>query len=193
MRPLDAEFARIEALKDKKEIAGQIARFNQIGVTAPYTPGVHQDAKDSSKYVFDLRQDGLGMPDRDYYLQRDEKMAEARKQYGLYVEKMLTLAGDKIAAKDGKDIVALETELAKVQWTKVQNRDPVKTYNKVKFAKLAALAPGYMTGRCISRTPVWRARRTIWWSASRVTSAASTSCCKRRRCRYGKLISDGTC
>ena len=143
LRPLDAEFARIDALKDKKEIAGLIAHFNQIGVTAPYTPGVHQDAKDSSKYVFDLRQDGLGMPDRDYYLQRDEKMAEARKQYGLYVEKMLTLAGDKIAAKDGKDIVALESELAKVQWTKVQNRDPVKTYNKAVFAKLAALAPGY--------------------------------------------------
>ncbi len=143
LRPLDAEFARIDTLKDKRELAGLIAHFNQIGVTAPYTPGVHQDAKDSTKYVFDLGQDGLGMPDRDYYLQHDEKMEQARKQYGLYVEKMMTLAGDKSAAKDGKDIVALETELAKVQWTKVENRDPVKTYNKVKFAKLAALAPGY--------------------------------------------------
>jgi predicted metalloendopeptidase len=56
---------------------------------------------------------------------------------------MLTLAGDKAAAKDAKDIVALETDLAKVQWTKVQNRDPVKTYNKVEFPKLAALSPGY--------------------------------------------------
>jgi putative endopeptidase len=143
LRPLDAEFARIDTLKDKREIAGLIAHFNQIGVTAPYTPGVHQDAKDSTKYVFDLGQDGLGMPDRDYYLQHDEKMEQARKQYGLYVEKMMTLAGDKSAAKDGRDIVALETELAKVQWTKVENRDPVKTYNKVKFAKLAALAPDY--------------------------------------------------
>src|ERR1700731_227440 len=102
LRPLDTEFAKIEALKDKKEIAGLIAHFNQIGVTAPYTPGVHQDAKDSSKYVFDLGQDGLGMPDRDYYLQHNEKMEQARKQYGVYVEKMLTLAGDKIAATDGK-------------------------------------------------------------------------------------------
>jgi putative endopeptidase len=143
LRPLDAELKTINALKDKKEIAGLIAHFNQIGVTAPYTPVVHQDAKDSSRYVFDLGQDGLGMPDRDYYLQHNEKMEQARKQYGLYVEKMLTLAGDKIAARDGKDIVALETELAKVQWTKVENRDPVKTYNKVKFEKLNALAPGY--------------------------------------------------
>jgi putative endopeptidase len=143
LRPLDAELAKIDALKDKKEISGLIAHFNLIGVTAPYTPVVHQDAKDSSKYVFDLGQDGLGMPDRDYYLQHSEKMEQARKQYGLYVEKMLTLAGDKSAARDGKDIVALETALAKVQWTKVENRDPVKTYNKVKFEQLTALAPGY--------------------------------------------------
>jgi len=143
LKPLEMEFAKIDALNDKKQIAGVIAHFNQIGVTAPYTPAVHQDAKDSSKYVFDLGQDGLGMPDRDYYLQHDAKMEQARKQYGLYVERMLALAGDKSAVKDGKDIVALETELARVQWTKVENRDPVKTYNKVMFAKLAALAPGY--------------------------------------------------
>jgi len=143
LKPLQAELARIDALKDKTEIAGLIAHFNQIGITAPYSPGVHQDAKDSTKYVFDLGQDGLGMPDRDYYLLRDAKMAQARKQYSEYVEKMLTMAGDKSAAKDSKDILALETELAKIQWTKVENRDPVKAYNKVEFSKLAALAPGY--------------------------------------------------
>jgi predicted metalloendopeptidase len=143
LKPLETELAKVDALKDKKAIAGLIAHFNRIGVAAPYTPGVHQDAKDSSKYVFDLGQDGLGMPDRDYYLLHDDKMAQARKQYGVYVEKMLALAGDKGAAHNAKDILALETELAKVQWTKVENRDPVKTYNKVKFAKLAALAPGY--------------------------------------------------
>jgi putative endopeptidase len=143
LRPLETEFARVDAVKDRKEIAGLIAHFNQIGVSAPYTPRVHQDAKDSTKYVFDLSQDGLGMPDRDYYLLPDAKMEAARKQYGRYVEKMLTLAGDKTAAKDAKDILGLEAELAKVQWTKVENRDSVKTYNKYEFAKLAAIAPGY--------------------------------------------------
>jgi putative endopeptidase len=143
LRPLDAEFAKVEALKDRKEIARLIAHFNQIGVAAPYTPVVHQDAKDSTKYVFDLGQDGLGMPDRDYYLLRDGKMEDARKEYGQYIEKMLTLAGDKTAVKDAKDILVIETELAKVQWTKVENRDPVKTYNKFEFAKLGAIARGY--------------------------------------------------
>ena len=143
LKPLEAEFARIDGIKDKKQIAGLIAHLNQIGVSAPYSPSVHQDAKDSTKYVVDLGQDGLGMPDRDYYLLNDDKMKTARAQYADHVAKMLTLAGDKTAAKDAKDIVALETELAKIQWTKVENRDPVKTYNKVELPKLAALAPGY--------------------------------------------------
>ncbi|RNF29570.1 peptidase M13, partial [Massilia aurea] len=64
-------------------------------------------------------------------------------KYQQHVEKMLTLAGGKNAAADAKAIVELETELAKVQWTKVENRDPIKTYNKVELDKLAALAPGY--------------------------------------------------
>lgn len=143
LKPLDTELAQVDALGDRKEIAGLIAHFNRIGVTAPYTPGVHQDARDSSKYVFDLGQDGLGMPDRDYYLLPDGKMEKARNEYGQYVEKMLTLAGGKTAVKDAKDILALETELAKVQWTKVENRDPVKTYNKFEFAKLGTIARGY--------------------------------------------------
>jgi predicted metalloendopeptidase len=143
LKPLDSEFAGVDALKDRKDIAALIAHFNQIGVSAPYSPNVHLDARDSTKYVFDLGQDGLGLPDRDYYLLDDDKMKQARVQYGQHVEKMLTLAGDKAAAQDAKDIVGLETELAKVQWTKVENRDPVKTYNKFEFGKLAALAPGY--------------------------------------------------
>lgn len=143
MKPLDAQLAKVDALKDKADIPALIAHFNEIGVTAPYSPGVHQDAKDSTKYVFDLGQDGLGMPDRDYYLQNNPQLQKIRKQYGIYVQKMLTLAGDAQAARDATNILALETTLAKAQWTKVQNRDPVKTYNKYPFAKLTGLAPGY--------------------------------------------------
>jgi len=143
LQPLDGEFARIDALRTKAQIPSLIAHLNRIGVVAPYTPLVHQDARDSTKYVFDLGQDGLGMPDRDYYLQDDASLKQIREQYGQHVEQMLTLAGDKTAAADARSIVALETALAKVQWTKVENRDPVKTYNKVEFAKLPKLAPGY--------------------------------------------------
>jgi predicted metalloendopeptidase len=104
---------------------------------------VHQDARDSSKYVFDISQDGLGMPDRDYYLKPDPALARIRAQYQQHVERMLALAADGSAAGNARDIVALETALARVQWTKVQNRDPQKTYNKVGFTALPRLAPGY--------------------------------------------------
>ncbi len=144
-KPLAAEFARINAIKDTAGVAAQIAHLNRIGIAAPYTPGVHLDAKDPTRYVFDLGQDGLGLPDRDYYLKDDEKLVQIRKQYREHVQKMLALAGDKAtaAAAEAEAIVKLETALAQVQWTKVENRDPVKTYNKVAIAKLGELAPGY--------------------------------------------------
>ena len=154
IKPLSGEFAKIDALKDKKELAGLIAHFNEIGVAAPFSPVVHQDAKDSTKYVFDLEQDGLGMPDRDYYLLNDDKLKEARARYGQHVQKMLELAGDKAAAANAKEIVALETQLAKVQWTKVELRNPIKTYNKVEFAKLAGIAPSVDWSRYLTDTGV---------------------------------------
>jgi putative endopeptidase len=143
LQPLAAEFARIDAIRTKKQIPDLIAHFNQIGVTAPITPDVEQDAKDSTRYVFALYQDGLGMPNRDYYLLNDERLKQARDEYGKYIEKMLTLAGDSNAPAKARDILALETALAKVQWTEVENRDPVKTYNRVVIAELPRLASGY--------------------------------------------------
>jgi putative endopeptidase len=144
LAPLNAELARIAAIRDKAELPAMMAHLGQRGVGVPYDFGIHQDAKDSTKYVADISQGGLGMPDRDYYLKADDaKMADARAKYQLHVEKMLALAGSKSAAADAMAIVAFETELAKVQWTKVENRDPVKTYNKVELAKMAEVAPGF--------------------------------------------------
>jgi predicted metalloendopeptidase len=143
LKPLQPELARIDALSSKQQIPALIAHLNRIGITAPYTPQVHQDAHDSSKYVFDLGQDGLGLPDRDYYLQNAAQLVKIRTAYQVHIARLMALAGDTQAAEDAHAIVALETALARVQWTRVQNRDPIKTYNKYPFARLATLAPGY--------------------------------------------------
>lgn len=144
LKPLEGEFTKIAALTDKKQIPAVIAHFNRIGATAPFDVSVHQDAKDATRYVVDFVQSGLGLPDRDYYLRDDDaKLKEARVKYQAHIEKMLMMTGDKHAAESAKAIVALETELAKVQWTKVQNRDPVKVYNKTEIAKLSEMVPGY--------------------------------------------------
>ena len=144
LAPLNAELARIAAMKDKAELPAMLAHLGRQSVNVPYDFAIHQDAKDSTKYVADIMQGGLGLPDREYYLKADDaKLADALAKYQVHVEKMLALAGSKTAAADAVRIIAFETELAKVQWTPVENRDPVKTYNKVDLAKMAEVAPGF--------------------------------------------------
>ena len=141
LTPLAASFARIDAVTDKTDLATLIAHFNSLRIAAPYRPVVHQDNRDSTKYIVDLRQSGLGLPDRDYYL--EDQFKDVRAKYAAHVAKMLGMAGDGDAARSAQDILALETELAGVQWTRVENRDPVKTYNKLTLPQLAELAPAY--------------------------------------------------
>jgi putative endopeptidase len=142
--PLTRELDRIAALKDKSELPALLAQLGKIGVNVPFDFGIHQDNKDSTKYVADIGQGGLAMPDRDYYLKADDaKLADAKARYRQYVEKVLGMAGDANAAASAKAIVDFETELAKIQWTKVELRDPVKAYNKVNLADMGKLAPGY--------------------------------------------------
>jgi putative endopeptidase len=143
-KPLQPELARIDAMKSKQDIPELLAHLQRMGITTPFTPEVHLDNKDATKYVFDLGQDGLGLPDRDYYLKDDDaKLKQMREKYQEHVAHALGMLGDANARQEGAQIVALETKLAKVQWTKVENRDPIKTYNKVELTALPTLAKGY--------------------------------------------------
>ncbi|WGG50334.1 M13 family metallopeptidase [Rugamonas sp. DEMB1] len=144
IKPLTGELSAIRSLKDKKGLPALIAHLAQIGVPGPYGVYVSQDARESTKYAVGISQGGLGLPDRDYYLKKDDaKLVAVLAKYQAHVETMLKLAGDKNAAASAQAVVALETALAEVQWTKVANRDPVKRYNKMSIDKLAELAPGY--------------------------------------------------
>ena len=143
-KPLAAELQRVHQLKDKKGVPALIAHMQQIGVGMPYSVGVSQDAKESTKYAAHISQGGLGLPDPDYYLKKDDaKMAAVLVKYQEHIAKVLGMAGEKDAPAAAAAIVAFETQLAKVQWTKVQNRDSVKRYNKIEIAKLGELTPGY--------------------------------------------------
>jgi predicted metalloendopeptidase len=145
-RPLAGELQRIRALKDKRGVPALVAHLARIGVATPYGIGVAQDAKESTKYATYIRQSGLGLPDRDYYLKADDKrMADIKAKYEQHVTNILSLAGDKDASAKAKAkaIVAFETQLAQVQWTRVELRDPNKSYNKMSVEELAKLAPDY--------------------------------------------------
>jgi putative endopeptidase len=142
--PLNAELARIAAVKDRSELPALLAHLGKIGVNVPFDFAVHLDNKDSTRYVADIVQGGLGLPDRDYYLTPDDaKLAEARAGYLVHVEKTLVLAGDRNAAAHAHAIVDFETGIARMQWTKVELRDPIKAYNKVNLADLPKVAPDF--------------------------------------------------
>jgi predicted metalloendopeptidase len=144
LAPLKGELARIAAIGDQQGIAVQMAHMLRIGAGAPIDMSIHQDNKDSTRYVADIAQSGLGMPNRDYYLSdKDARLADIRAKYQVHVEKMLALAGHAQAAAEAAQVVALETDIVRIQWTAVENRDPVKAYNKLSLAQLRALMPGF--------------------------------------------------
>ena len=143
-KPLSAELAKVHALRDKKALPALMAHLTKIGVSVPYVIYVTQDARDSTRYAAHIYQNGIGLPDPDYYLKTDDaKMVDIKAKYEKHVAEILAMAGRKDAADAAKAIVALETELARVQWTKVEQRDPVKSYNKMPMDKLNTLTPGF--------------------------------------------------
>ncbi|HTV50951.1 MAG TPA: M13 family metallopeptidase [Steroidobacteraceae bacterium] len=146
LAPLRHELAALAAVRSKAQLPGLIAHYIAIDVTTPYDLGVGPDARDSTRYAVQLEQSGLGLPDRDYYLRKDDAhLAAILRQYQAHIAQMLELAGDERASaqQQAAQIVALETQIAQAQWTKVQLRDPVRTYNKTEIAQLPGLMPGY--------------------------------------------------
>jgi predicted metalloendopeptidase len=111
LSPLKGDLAKIAALRDKKGMGALLAHFERIGVGSPLNLTVHQDNKDSSRYQADITQSGLGMPNRDYYLADDKRLADVRAKYQVHIEKMLALAGHKDPAAAAAAIVALETAI----------------------------------------------------------------------------------
>ncbi|MEN8821607.1 MAG: M13 family metallopeptidase [Abyssibacter sp.] len=142
-KPLTEEFGRIDALTSTDELPTLMAHHQLVNIGGIYGAYIWQDAKQSDQYTVYFVQSGTGLPDRDYYLEDTEDFARIRKAYRAHIEKMLNLAGIEDAATKAEAIFDLETELARVQWTKVDSRDISKTYNKVTVEELAELTPNF--------------------------------------------------
>ncbi|WP_437933546.1 M13 family metallopeptidase [Sorangium sp. So ce341] len=144
LKPLEAELARIDAVKDTAELPALLAHLGKIGARHPFSGYIAQDAKDSTQYtVYFFQSAQIGLPDRDYYLSQDEKFSKLRAAYRAHVEKMLGMIGDERAAANAEAILAMETQLAQKHWTRVESRDDDKTYNKYEVARLNELTPGF--------------------------------------------------
>ena len=106
--------------------------------------------------IAQLMQGGIGMPDRDYYLNDDDRSKDLRTKYFVYIEKMFKLLGDDeaTAKKSTQIIMNLETRLAKVSMTRLEQRDPNKTYNKTTTKGLSARVPRVWIRRAASSFPL---------------------------------------
>ena len=143
LAPIAPWLNRIKSLTSQAGYAALAAEADRNGVGLPFGTGISQDAKNPNSYVLELRQSGLGMPDRDYYLSPDPKLAETKAAYQAHLARMLTLAGEPNAAPRAAAIVAFETAIAQASWTRIESRDADKTYNRMSVADLTRLAPGF--------------------------------------------------
>lgn len=138
--PITDLIAEVDGLTSHDELPIMMGRLDRVGVSAPFGGAVHQDNRDATQYVLDMWQSGLGLPDRDYYL--EDGFAPQRAAYREHVATMLTLTGLG-TAHDAERIVDLETDLARGHWSQVANRDPILTYNQFPLAELTELTPEF--------------------------------------------------
>jgi putative endopeptidase len=157
MAPVKPMITKIKAMKTKADVAALAAEMSRAGIFyGPFAGYVGQDDKNPSNYIVSMFQSGLGLPDRDYYLKTDAEIVKTRTAYAAYLTKLLDLAGEPGAAPRAEAVMKFETELAKVQWTRIESRDSTKTYNKWARADFATKAPGfdwvtYMSGAGVAK------------------------------------------
>ena len=143
LAPIQPWLAEIKAVNTRADYARLVAKATRNGIGTPFGGYVNQDDKAPDTYIYSLFQSGLGMPDRDYYLQQSDDMKSTRQAYVAHLARMFELAGESDGQRRAEAIMAFETEIAKVHWTRVDSRDAEKTYNKMKVADLVAQAPGF--------------------------------------------------
>ena len=139
--PIQDTLAAIDALADLDELAAFLGDFERRGGGGLFGSYVNTDDRNSDRYVVNIVQGGIGLPDESYY--REEKFAEVRAKYVDYMETMLELAGRPDARATAETVLALETRLAAGHWERAETRDVIKTYNLTSYDELRAMLPSF--------------------------------------------------
>ena len=140
-KPLQADLDAIAAIKSKDDMASYMGWTAKGFGSAFFGLSVYDDAKVPGFYALQVGQAGLGLPDLDYYL--TDTYADKKAAYETYITDLLTMAGYADPAKNAHDIVALETAIATVSWTRIERRDDTKMYNPMALKDLDTYAPGF--------------------------------------------------
>lgn len=150
LRPVAQELAGIQALEDVGGLVELLGRLQRDGLGGLIGSYVNTDDRQSDRYIVNLVQAGIGLPDESYY--REETFAEIRAKYVAHVTAMLVLSGwnDADAADGARRLMALETRLAAAHWDLVRCRDVIETYNLMTLDELRASAPAFDWSRWIA-------------------------------------------
>jgi putative endopeptidase len=133
----------VDAIASVDDMMQVIALLHKSSISAGFTFWIDSDDKNSNAMVAKLYQGGMGLPDRDYYLDNSEKRKDIREGYINYIKEIFRLSGvsDEVGAANAAKIMAMETDMAKASMGIVERRDPDKTYNKMNLDGLAKVAP----------------------------------------------------
>ena len=143
IEPLKTELDQIKAIKDINGVLEMVATLQTYQVAPMYGSFVYQDLKNSSKYSFYLWQGGLGLPDRDYYFNKDDRNTNIRSEYRKYLTNLFKLLGDAewMAEEKSETVFKMETFLAQSHRTIEALRDQYKNYNPMSVKELQNLTP----------------------------------------------------
>jgi putative endopeptidase len=141
MEPIRPQLDAVRAAPDREALAALMGRTNKDFEGSLFTLTQDIDLKDVGHYAISIGQGGLGLPDRDYYLQ--SSFADQKRAYQAYVARLLRLVGWPAPDASATAVVAFETRIAEASWSKVEQRDPEATYNPMSRAQLRDLAPGF--------------------------------------------------
>ncbi len=141
--PIQKDLEKIKAAASLQDLIKLSAEFNNKGSGSFFGSYIGQDDMNSEKMAFILYQGGLGMPNRDYYFNTDEKSIKVQNAFKEYVVKTFVQLGNTTdeATKMMNEVYAFETNLAKASRKLADLRDPYKNYNKMSVSKLETLAP----------------------------------------------------
>jgi predicted metalloendopeptidase len=133
----------VDRARDREAIAKALIELHRHRVWAFFDVDAQQDDKDATKMIAIVDQNGLGMPDRDYYTRTDDEAKKLRETYRAHVTRMFELAGEKpqAAKAAADDVLRIETKLAEASKTRVERRDPKSLYNRLDREGLAKAAP----------------------------------------------------
>jgi len=154
LSPLKPSLDAIARVNSTDQLAELVASEHLDGTSTLFGFGSNQDFEDSSRVIAFASAGGLGLPDRDYYVQDEPKMREIRERYVAHMAHMFGLLGDnaETAAAEAQTVMNIETALAKASLTQVEKRDPYKLFHKMTLAQLKAATPSFNWDRYLATT-----------------------------------------